>query len=692
MLRINRLRNSQIRDSRLRDYWYIAACVCLLIVAAGLRFYNLSDGALWSDEAVAATNSWGALSDVLHNTRHNNSSPILYPLALYAVQKVEISPLSIRLLPAVSSVLSIAAILFLLPRAGVRREIAFLAALLAALSIAAISNAQDAREYSIDALLAVLMTAGLLWYLRDSKKTLLCASLFLAPLLQYGLVLFGAAILTAAAISATPSIRAENRLPDSTRLWDRLKLRLPLLLWPGAFFLAGCAITYALTLRYQGGAGWAVTGYLREYYYQGEYNAIQVLDFTISRTWGLLSYHLHEVIAALVLAAIAFLLLSVGAKRLNTRLHKNTRPRRNRRNTRPRRNNKDGGNGGSDYNTGNESEFPFNAIMFLLLIAFAIAAIAALAGWYPFGGTKQTAYLSPIIFLAAGFAIYSAANKLARITRRAWLAPGLTAAAVGAIALTTAVAIGPDAPYRSKANHNAIRSIIQERQQAGDIVYVDRNIVPHTAFYHAENPANYYYGERNCSQFTDGCIHDIVNAALSHTDGGATGIWLIYPDGNLVSEMEKREKQIIVEGVITYGNPHLYLIANTGEALANLQDTWLRDYQSIISGEPAARSVFDLYLVENKLHYVKEPCSPDDTKARFLLHLEPYETDDLPANRQQHGFDNLDFNFNQRGIMHNGKCLATIPLPNYPITNIGTGQFISGKGTLWATGFPPPSQ
>ena len=143
---------------------YYAACVILLVVAAGLRFYDLSGKSVWYDEVVAADNSSGTLSEVVPNTRYRNSSPILYPLALWAVQQVDVSAFSIRVLPATASVLTVAVMLFLLPRAGVSRWAAFLAALLATLSVAAIEHAQGAREYSIDALLAVLMIAGLLWF------------------------------------------------------------------------------------------------------------------------------------------------------------------------------------------------------------------------------------------------------------------------------------------------------------------------------------------------------------------------------------------------------------------------------------------------------------------------------------------------------------------------------------------------
>ena len=141
---------------------YYAACVVVLVAAAGLRFHDLSEHYLWYDEAAAANYSRGTFSETISNTRCCNSSPILYPLVLYAVQKVESTIFSVRVVPVMASVLTVAALLFVLPRAGVSRRAAFLAALLATLSVEAIRHAQDAREYSIDALLAVLMMAGLL--------------------------------------------------------------------------------------------------------------------------------------------------------------------------------------------------------------------------------------------------------------------------------------------------------------------------------------------------------------------------------------------------------------------------------------------------------------------------------------------------------------------------------------------------
>ncbi len=197
------------------------ACVCLVVVALGLRFYDLPGNSVRYDEAVVAGNSGGGLLEVVGNTRYRNSSPVLYPLALWVVQKVDVSAFSIRVLPAAASVLTVVVILFLLPRLGVARWAAFLAGLLATLSVAAIYHAQDAREYSIDALLATLMIAGLLWYFRDGRKGLLCVSLLLAPLLQYGLVLFGVAVMGVAALLTPPPPPPPRLLGGGTGLRHR---------------------------------------------------------------------------------------------------------------------------------------------------------------------------------------------------------------------------------------------------------------------------------------------------------------------------------------------------------------------------------------------------------------------------------------------------------------------------------------
>ena len=111
------------------------------------------------------------------------------------------------------------------------------------------------------------------------------------------------------------------------------------------------------------------------------------------------------------------------------------------------------------------------------------------------------------------------------------------------------------------------------------------------------------------------------------------------------------------------------------------------EYESIVSAEPALRSNFDIYLSENAITYVKEACQETDTQAKFFLHIYPVDTNDLPDHRQQHGFDNFDFDFNRRGVKFDGKCLASVDRPEYDIDRMVTGQFISGQGKLWEEEF-----
>ena len=129
------------------------------------------------------------------------------------------------------------------------------------------------------------------------------------------------------------------------------------------------------------------------------------------------------------------------------------------------------------------------------------------------------------------------------------------------------------------------------------------------------------------------------------------------------------------------------LIVNAKESL----EAALRsDYETLVSGEPVMRSDFDVYLSENTLTYAKEPCAPADTEATFFLTLYPVDGNDLPDDRKQHGFDNLDFSFDQRGVIFDGKCMAEVALPEYAVARISTGQYVtveSGYNNLWEAKF-----
>ena len=94
------------------------------------------------------------------------------------------------------------------------------------------------------------------------------------------------------------------------------------------------------------------------------------------------------------------------------------------------------------------------------------------------------------------------------------------------------------------------------------------------------------------------------------------------------------------------------------------------------AGAPLIRSDFDVYLDDKTLMYVKDNCRVSETSPWFFLALYPVDESDLPAERRQHGFDNLDFLFHDYAFHRGKRCIARTPLPDYDIARIYTGQYI----------------
>ena len=138
-------------------------------------------------------------------------------------------------------------------------------------------------------------------------------------------------------------------------------------------------------------------------------------------------------------------------------------------------------------------------------------------------------------------------------------------------------------------------------------------------------------------------------------------------------------ERIDTDALLTPQNRQFFLYDSAG-----LMTAYRSMYRSISSGKPLERSNFDVYLEENRLYYLKEPCPPIDTRVSFFLHVVPIDLYDLPDDRRGHGFDNLDFRFAQRGVMFDGKCLAMVRLPHYDAASVRTGQFDDVVGEVWS--------
>lgn len=102
-----------------------------------------------------------------------------------------------------------------------------------------------------------------------------------------------------------------------------------------------------------------------------------------------------------------------------------------------------------------------------------------------------------------------------------------------------------------------------------------------------------------------------------------------------------------------------------------------------------AKATFDVRLTAaGMLVFVRNPCVAEDVRARFFLHVFPADADDLPWARRSAGFDNFDFQFDERGAVLDGGCVAAVPLPEYPALRVYTGQW-TADGPLWQADFDP---
>ena len=129
-----------------------------------------------------------------------------------------------------------------------------------------------------------------------------------------------------------------------------------------------------------------------------------------------------------------------------------------------------------------------------------------------------------------------------------------------------------------------------------------------------------------------------------------------------------------------------------GLAIAPVDAAALSSYRAALQsarngeyGEPLTRSAFDVYLDGDTLIYIKERCSEDDTRGRFLLSAFPENADYVPSDMRERGLahESLNFDFPMRGARFDGVCMAWRGLPSYPISAIETGQWIPGGGELW---------
>ena len=124
--------------------------------------------------------------------------------------------------------------------------------------------------------------------------------------------------------------------------------------------------------------------------------------------------------------------------------------------------------------------------------------------------------------------------------------------------------------------------------------------------------------------------------------------------------------------LLTPGHEQVFLYDSAGAG--DLADLYRAAYQRAVSGEPAARSWFDLYLGDDELTHVREPCVWEDVRHGFFVEVVPEDPKDLPRWRLRYGSGNFDLRFSRLPVLFEGKCISVLSLPDYPVSGIRTGR------------------
>ena len=118
-----------------------------------------------------------------------------------------------------------------------------------------------------------------------------------------------------------------------------------------------------------------------------------------------------------------------------------------------------------------------------------------------------------------------------------------------------------------------------------------------------------------------------------------------------------------------------------------------RILEKLDSAQLVANGRFDVWLhgSDRSLYYVKDHC--DGPEELFFVHVVPLDPNDLPDQRKENGFDNLDFDLRNARLDFRRRCVAVQPLPDYAVATVRTGQYNSTSfKRSWEVEFDPRAQ
>ena len=338
-----------------------------LITAIGavFRIYHLGFKPLWLDEAVIYwISESGSIKEIITQNALRNSTPPLFPILISFITTLSDSEEFLRLISVLAGIASIPAIYFF-ARELINKYPALILTVLVSVAPTQIKYSQEVREYSLTFLLTILILLFFVRYLKQLKvKDLIMMTIFMiiGILTQYGLSLL---------------IIGLNIIYLYYLIFSKEKQKERLLRWISSQALTLGAAIFVLLVSLRGqsrffAASGSSSHYLYNAYWNGTVRGLYI--FAFKNTYELFKFAFSSNMF-IALTIIGFIFLIINIKKLST---------------------------------------PF----LLFTVPMTITFFLAVLGFYPYHGDRQDIFLTPMIYMLAGFGI----NHLWNLDKKRWTA------------------------------------------------------------------------------------------------------------------------------------------------------------------------------------------------------------------------------------------------------------------------------
>ncbi len=197
-------------------------------------------------------------------------------------------------------------------------------------------------------------------------------------------------------------------------------------------------------------------------------------------------------------------------------------------------------------------------------------------------------------------------------------------------------------------------------------------------YYGSDHIWRYYLAGSVLTQFPDmaSIRRHLYPAGPQDPAGSVSGRPLDMEVAGRAADFIVSRDRVESDALLTPGNQLVFLYDSAG--MDDLIELYRATYRRVVSGEPAARSYFDVYLGDGALAHVKDPCVREDVRYWIVVEVIPEDLKDLPKGHGRYGSGNRDFRLYGHPVLFEGKCIAVVPLPDYlpdhRISGIRTGQ------------------